>query len=217
MNRFSWDLRYPNARDFPGLIMWSGSTRGPVAPPGRYKVTLSANGVSKTQEFAVVRNTNVPTVTDQDLIEQFTLARQINDKVTVAHDAVLNIRGLKEQIAARTSASDDARLKTLGEAISEKLTAVEGEIYQYRNRSSQDPLNYPIRLNNKLAALQGIVESGDAKPTDQAYAVFKDLSARLDRQLARLDAIVKTDLPDLNAILRERNQEMIMVVPRAPR
>jgi len=199
------------------LIMWAGSTRGPVAPPGRYKVTLSANGVSKTQEFAVVRHTNVPTVTDQDLVEQFTLARQINDKVTVAHDAVLNIRGLKEQIAARTSASDDARLKTLCEAISEKLTAVEGEIYQYRNRSSQDPLNYPIRLNNKLAALQGIVESGDAKPTDQAYAVFKDLSARLDRQLARLDAIVKTDLPDLNAILRERNQEVIMVVPRAPR
>ena len=217
MNRFSWDLRYPNARDFPGLILWAGSTRGPVAPPGRYKVTLNAHGVSKTQEFAVVRNTNVPTVTDQDLIEQFTLARQINDKVTVAHDAVLSIRAIKEQIAARTSASSDARLKTFGEAVSERLTAVEGEIYQYRNRSSQDPLNYPIRLNNKLAALQGIVESGDAKPTDQAYAVFKDLSARLDRQLARLDAIVKTDLPDLNAILRERNQEMIMVVPRAPR
>ena len=84
MNRFSWDLRYPNAREFPGLIMWAGSTRGPIAPPGRYKVTLTAHGVSKTQEFAVVRNTNVPTVTDQDLIDQFTLAKQISDKVTVA-------------------------------------------------------------------------------------------------------------------------------------
>ena len=70
---------------------------------------------------------------------------------------------------------------------------MEGEIYQYRNRSSQDPLNYPIRLNNKLAALQGIVESGDAKPTDQSYAVFKDLSARLDKELARLEAVVKAD------------------------
>jgi photosystem II stability/assembly factor-like uncharacterized protein len=217
MNRFSWDLRYPNARDFPGLIMWAGSTRGPVAPPGRYKVTLSAHGVSKTQEFAIVRNTNVPTVTDQDLIEQFTLARQINDKVTIANGAVLNIRSLKEQIAARIGATSDARLKTFGEAVSEKLTAVEGEIYQYRNRSNQDPLNYPIRLNNKLAALQGIVESGDARPTDQAYAVFKDLSARLDRQLSQFDAIVKTDLPDLNRILADRNLELIMFAPRAPR
>ena len=68
---------------------------------------------------------------------------------------------------------------------------MEGEIYQYRNRSSQDPLNFPIRLNNKLAALQGIVESGDYKPTDQSYAVFKDLSAQLDQQLARLEAIAK--------------------------
>ncbi len=217
MNRFSWDLRYPNARDFPGLIMWAGSTRGPIAPPGRYKVTLTAHGMSKTQEFAVVRNTNVPTVTDQDLIEQFTLAKQINDKVTIAHEAVLSIRSLKEQIAARIGATSDARLRTLAEAVSEKLTAVEGEIYQYRNRSNQDPLNYPIRLNNKLAALQGSVESGDAKPTDQSYAVFKDLSARLDRQLARFDAIVKTDLPDVNRILVDRNLELIMFVPRAPR
>ena len=72
-----------------------------------------------------------------------------------------------------------------------RLTEIEGEIYQYRNRSSQDPLNYPIRLNNKLAALQGIVESGDYKPTDQSYAVFKDLSARLDKQLAQLDALAE--------------------------
>ena len=217
MNRFSWDLRYPNARDFPGLIMLAGSTRGPIAPPGRYKVTLTAHGMSKTQEFAVVRNTNVPTVTDQDLIEQFTLAKQINDKVTIAHEAVLSIRGLKEQIAARIGATSDARLRTLAEAVSEKLTAVEGEIYQFRNRSNQDPLNYPIRLNNKLAALQGSVESGDAKPTDQSYAVFKDLSARLDRQLARFDAIVKTDLPELNGILRDRNLEIVTFVPRATR
>ena len=65
MNRFTWDLRYPGARDFPGLILWAGSTRGPVAPPGRYKVRLTANGVSKTQEFAIVRNASVPTITDR--------------------------------------------------------------------------------------------------------------------------------------------------------
>ena len=201
MNRFAWDLRYPNARDFPGLILWSGSTRGPIAPPGRYKVKLTAQGVSKTQEFAIVRNTNVPTVSDRDLVEQFTLAKQVNDKVTVAHEAVLRIRSLKDQVAARTAASTDAGLKTAGQSLTDKLTSVEGEVYQYRNRSNQDPLNYPIRLNNKLAALQGLVESGDAKPTDQSYAVFKDLSARLDKELARLEAVVKADLPGFNSLL----------------
>ncbi len=196
MNRFAWDLRYPNAHDFPGLVLWAGSTRGPVAPPGRYKVRLTANGTSKTQEFSILRNTNVPSLTDRDLMEQFTLARQISDKLSLANDTVVRIRGLKEQIAAGTSSATDARIKSAGQALTEKLTAIEGEIYQYRNRSSQDPLNYPIRLNNKLAALQGIVESGDAKPTDQSYAVFKDLSARLDKELARLDALTKTELAE---------------------
>jgi hypothetical protein len=75
---------------------------------------------------------------------------------------------------------------------------IEGEIYQYRNRSSQDPLNYPIRLNNKLAALQGVVEGGDGRPTEQSYTVFKELSSRLDAELAKLDAVLKAELPAFN-------------------
>ena len=194
MNRFTWDMRYPGARDFPGLIMWAGSTRGPQAPTGRYQVKLTAAGATRTQDFTIKRNAAIPGVTDADLQEQFKLAKAISDKVTTANEAVLRIRHLKSQLAERTDKNPDAGLKTAAQALSDKLTAVEGEIYQYRNRSSQDPLNYPIRLNNKLAALQGIVESGDSKPTDQSYAVFKDLSARLDQQLARLEAIAKSDV-----------------------
>ena len=67
MNRFTWDMRYPDARDFPGLIMWAGSVRGPQAPPGKYQVRLTAAGVTKTQDFAIKRNAAVPTVTDADL------------------------------------------------------------------------------------------------------------------------------------------------------
>ena len=74
-------------------------------------------------------------------------------------------------------------------------------MYQHRLRSGQDPLNYPIRLNNKLAALQGVVESGDYRPTDQSYAVFKELSGRLDKELSRLDALVKGELATLNKAL----------------
>jgi photosystem II stability/assembly factor-like uncharacterized protein len=198
MNRFTWDMRYPSARDFPGMILWAGSTRGPIAPPGKYRVRLTANNVTKTQDFAIVRNMAVPHVTDADLVAQFTLAKQINDKVGAANEAVLRIRTLKDQITERLSKTSDSALKSSGEALIEKLTSIEGAIYQYRNRSSQDPLNYPIRLNNKLAALQGVVENGDVKPTDQAQAMFKDLSSRLDKELARLDALVKAELPALN-------------------
>jgi hypothetical protein len=201
MNRFTWDMRYPNARDFPEMILWAGSTRGPQAPPGRYSIRLTAGDVSKTQEFGIRRNPAVPGVTDADLQEQFKLAKQINDKVSSANEAVLRIRSLKTQIADRIAKTSDQKIKSAGESLSTRLTEIEGEIYQYRNRSNQDPLNYPIRLNNKLAALQGIVEGGDAQPTDQAYAVFKELSGRLETQFARLETLVKTELAPLNSML----------------
>ena len=202
MNRFTWDMRYAGARDFPGLIMWAGSTRGPAAPPGRYTVKLTApDGITKTQEFVIRRDEAVATVSDADLQAQFALARQVNDRVSAANDAVVRIRAVKDQIAARLAKTSDARIKASGEQLTSKLTGIEGEIYQYRNRSSQDPLNFPIRLNNKLAALQGLVELGDNRPTDQAYAVFKDLSERLDKQLGALDAVINTDLPPFNKLL----------------
>ena len=201
MNRFTWDMRYPDARSFPGMILWAAGTRGPLAAPGKYLVKLTANGVTKTHDFEIRRNAAVTGVTDADLVEQFKLAKQISDKVAAANEAVVRIRKVKEQIADRVGKATDDKVKQAGAALSERLTDVEGEIYQHRNRSSQDPLNYPIRLNNKLAALQGTVESGDYRPTDQSYAVFKELSGRLDKELARLDALVKTDVAALNRVL----------------
>ncbi len=203
MNRFTWDMRYPEARSFPGLILWAASTNGPLAPPGHYQVRVTANGVTKTQDFDIRRNTVVAGVTDADLLEQFKLARQINERVSEANGAVIRIRRIKEQVADRTGKTFDAALKQYGASLAERLTEVEGEIYQYRNRSNQDPLNFPIRLNNKLAALQGTVESGDCRPTDQAYAVFKKLSTRLDEELARLESLISTDLGAFNRALAQ--------------
>jgi photosystem II stability/assembly factor-like uncharacterized protein len=200
VNRFVWDMRYSDAREFKGLIFWAGSVRGPAAPPGAYQVRLTVGTLTKTEPFAIVRNP-LGRASDADLQEQFNLAKQISDRVSAANEAVVRIRAVKDQIADRTSKRSGARLMRDGEALARQLTDVEGEIYQYRNRSSQDPLNFPIRLNNKLAALQGIVDAGDSKPTDQSYAVFKELSSQLDRQLARLDTILGSDLQTFNKAL----------------
>jgi len=216
MNRFTWDMRFPNAREFPGIILWAASTRGPQAPPGRYQVRLTANGVTQTQDFQIQRNPAIATVSDADLQEQFTLAKQISDRVAEANSAVVRIRNLKAQAAERASQSSDQAVSTAARSFAERLTDIEGELYQYRNQSNQDPLNYPIRLNNKLAALQGTVESGDARPTDQAHAVFKELSGRLDKQLARLEGFLKTELPAFNKMLSDRHLEPIKDDPARP-
>ena len=211
MNRFTWDMRYPNAVDFPGMIMWAASTRGPAAPPGRYQVRVTAAGATKTQDVEIRRNAAVPGVTDADLKAQFDLAMQISERVSEANRAVIRIRGMKDQITERIAKANDQSLTSSGQALIEKLTAVEGEIYQHRLRSGQDPLNYPIRLNNKLAALQGTVESGDSRPTDQSRAVFKELSGRLDTELRRLDALVQTDVAAFNKALEAAGQAPIKI------
>jgi len=78
-----------------------------------------------------------------------------------------------------------------------------------RNRSNQDPLNFPIKINNQLGALLRIIETGDAKPTDQSYVVFKELSARLDEIKQRLDAILKNDVAQFNNAATTATQQIL--------
>jgi hypothetical protein len=215
LHRVMWDMRYPGATDFPGMIMWAANTRGPIAPPGTYQVRVTADSNTQAQSFAIRREPRVlASVSDQDLREQFDLAMNVRNKTTQANDAVLLIRGIKQQITDR-SAKIDAKAP-IGRALEDlkrSLDAVENEIYQTKLQSSQDPLNFPIKLNNKIAALQGVIESADVPPTEQTYSVFRTLAGQLDDQLAKLDAAVKTNLPQINQQLQRQKLEPIRPVP----
>ena len=91
----------------------------------------------------------------------------------------------------------------MGQTVKTRLTGVESEIYQIRNRSGQDPLNFPIKLNNKLAALLNLVEGAENRPTEQSYTVFETLSGELDQELEQMNLVIRQDLARLNELLRE--------------
>ncbi len=91
----------------------------------------------------------------------------------------------------------------------EKLSAIEEELYQVKNQSNQDPLNFPIKLNNRLSSLRRSVENGEAKPTDGAYKVFKELTAELDQHLGNLKIVMEEDLPKVNSALKNIGIEEI--------
>ncbi len=191
-NRFTWDLRYPGAKTFEGLIYWGAQAEaGPLATPGKYQVRLTANGVTETRPFTVSKDSRLTGVTDADLAEQFKLAIQVRDKTTEANEMVIRIREIKKNIADRVK--KDPSLDAAGERLSTKLSAVEEDLYQVRNRSNQDPLNFPIKLNNQIAALMRVVETGDARPTDQSYAVFKELNERLEAIRKQYEEILQAD------------------------
>ena len=109
---------------------------------------------------------------------------QIKNEVSKANEAVIRIRAIKEKLAKTNSTQND-------KLFVDQLSMIEENLYQVKNQSSQDPLNFPIKLNNKLASLQRVVESGEFKPTASSYTVFKELKDELAKELNQLDKILK--------------------------
>jgi photosystem II stability/assembly factor-like uncharacterized protein len=208
LNRVAWNLTYPGPATFPGMILWGASTAGPAALPGPYEVRLTVDGESSSQSFRI-RKHPLRNIADADLKEQFDLAIQIRDKVSEANSAVIQIRSLKQQVTERLAKSSDTALKAAGEQLSKSLTAIEEEIYQLRNQSGQDPLNFPIKINNRLASLMRAVNLGDGKPIANAAPIFKDLSAELKQQTDRLKEVLVSDLRTLNDELRRLQLEPV--------
>ncbi len=208
MHRFTWNLRYPGATEFPGLIMWAASTRfGPIAVPGRYSVRVTADGASAERDFQIRMDPKSES-TLADLEAQFRLSQDIVAKTSEANDAVRLIRGVKRQIEDRIEDADET-IREAGEALIADLSGIEEEIYQVRNRSNQDPLNFPIRLNNKIAALLGVVQSGDYPPTEQSYTIFRMLSEELGEHLMALERTLDNQLAGFNDRLEAAGMEPV--------
>jgi len=198
----TWNLAYPDAVTFPGMILWGASTNGPTAPPGTYQARLTANGRTRTQPFRIRRNPLYTDVTDADLQAQFDLAIRIRDKVSEANQAVIDIRRIKADVENRLGQSSDARLKTAGSTLTTNVSGVEEAIYQVRNQSGQDPLNFPIKINNRLASLLRVVSRGDGAPIGNAPVIFNDLTAELKTETDKLEEILLTQLAAFNQELR---------------
>ncbi|MFN3474120.1 MAG: WD40/YVTN/BNR-like repeat-containing protein [Blastomonas sp.] len=202
LNRFVWKMRHPGFTDFPGMILWTSRNRGITAVPGQYQARLTVDGEVFTQPFEIRSDPRLVGVTQADLAARFDFSNRVSKRVGEANEAVLLIRGIKEQTAAAAAdPAADAALRAQLTAFDAKLSAIEGQLYQVRNRSRQDPLNFPIMLNDKLAGLIGVAESAEARPTDQSLAVFASLSGELDAQLAALETAIATTLPTLNTQL----------------
>ena len=216
LNRFVWDPRHADAVRFPGMILWAGDTRGPKMPPGTYQVKLTVDGKSLTQNFEIKADPRLST-TPADYAKQLELGLKIRDKLTETHNAIIQIRDVRKQVEdllKRVAGQPNFKVvNDAGTALNKNLTTIEEALYQTKNQSSQDPLNYPIRLNNKLAALGGVVGSAEAAPTAQSYAVYDELVTQIDAELQRLAQIMRTDVPAFNQLVRDQNIPAVVVKP----
>jgi len=215
MNRFVWNMRYPDVTKVPGDVTTERSLTGPAAPPGLYQVQLTIGGQTYPQSFEIRKDPRIST-TQEELEAQFTLLLRVREKLSETHDAINQIRNVRQQIdewVRRTEDHSNAQIVSeSGKDLKEKLSTIEDELIQSRVRVQMDSLNFPTRLNAKLAALPSAVSSADAVPTQQSYDVFNDLSARINQQLGRLQEVINTDVAAFNKVIRE--SEVPAIVPK---
>ena len=210
-HRFIWDMRYPDATSFDGIVLYSSNTKGPLAPPGAYQVRIKTGDHTLTQPFKILKDPRSSS-SDEDLTQQFEFLIDIRDKLSEANQAIVDIRDVKDDFIYVKE-----KLKKHGaqdliddiDKIEAEMIVIENNIHETRNEARQDPLNFGIKLNNRLAFLATTEGSGDFPPTDQAVAYKEEVSAQIDQEVSDLHVIFNDKLQRVNQLIAERQIPMI--------
>jgi photosystem II stability/assembly factor-like uncharacterized protein len=207
-NRFAWNLRYPDAKKFEGMVLWGGGTSGPRVFPGMVQVRLTVGDQQKTVPLEV-RQEPRTSASAADLKAQFDFVLGVHDKLSEVNEQITRIREVRKELGDVKKTVGDSKegkpIITAASDLDKKMTVIEEALYQTKNRSPQDPLNFPVRLNDKLAAVGDSAASGTFAPTAQQIAVRVELGAAIDAQLAKLKAIWDTDVPAFNKLVHDQN------------
>ena len=214
LNQFTWDMIYEGAEKLDGMILWWASLSGPKAVPGTYKVTLQVNDAFQTQDFEILPDPRAES-TVSDMQKQFEFIKDVNKTMDDAHKSIKKIRNIKSQLSAfEKQYKDDERVSDLLEKsknLREQFTEIEEALYQTKNRSGQDPLNFPIRLTNKLGHLNALISMGDFAPTDQDVAVKNELTQAIDKQLTQFNQLVSEEILAFNAAFNEKQLNYLFI------
>ncbi|MCB8945346.1 MAG: glycosyl hydrolase [Ardenticatenaceae bacterium] len=200
MNRFVWDTQYPDATKIKGDT--TVGVTGPMAAPGRYQVRLAVGDWAQTADFHILTDPRIK-ATQADLEAKFKLMLQIRNKQSATHEAINQLRDVREQVDGWLKRVRDEAVRAKGEGLKEALTAVEENLVQTKAKTRSDFLNYPSMLVNKLADMPSVMASSDSAPTKQTYEVFAHLSAQIDEQVDNLQEILATDVPAFNALVQK--------------
>ncbi|SDQ16956.1 Uncharacterized protein SAMN05216294_0694 [Flagellimonas zhangzhouensis] len=213
-NTHVWDTRGKSAERLDGMILWWANLSGPKAVPGTYKVTLNVNGETQTEDFKILPDPRAE-VTIADMQKQYDFITEVNETVDLSHQSIKKIRAVNGKLDEFIKKYKDEEATTAlvekAKTMKEKFGSIEKELYQTQNRSNQDPLNFPIRLTNKLGHLNSLVSMDDFPPTDQDIVVKNELSAEIKKQLAEFDALVDKEISDFNEEFNKLNLSYLSI------
>ena len=200
-NQFVWNTRYKGAERLDGMILWGASLSGAKAVPGNYLVSLQKNEMVIEQSFTILPDPRAE-VTVADMQRQFDFVNSINQTLDEAHQAIKNIRIINEKLDAFEtnygSLNEAKEILKIAADLKKEFSEIEKALYQTQNKSNQDPLNFPIRLTNKLGHINNLVMSNDFPPTDQDIVVSELLSSQINLEMEHYNKLVNEDLESFN-------------------
>ena len=183
----------------------------PMAPPGDYKAKIKMDNDSSLVALKVLADPNYP-VSQEEYEEQFNFLIKTRDKFSETMKAQQNITDIKKQMTdftTRLGKDCPKEVKAMTDSISKQLTVIENELHQTKAKSGQDVLNYPIKLDDKLSSVYRAASVGNGAPTKQTMEAYEVVAGQIDEQLNRLKNITETELPKLNALIREKSLPVI--------
>ncbi len=208
-NRLIWNMRYPGFKTFKGMVFYSSPNRGPKAVPGDYMIRMNYNGQTSEQVLRIAKDPRLPN-TQSDYQKQFDFLIAVRDQVSKANSAITDIRTIKKDLdylnGKKTLKKD---MKDMISEFESKLKVIENNIHMTKNQSYQDPLNYGIRINNRLAFLMADSQRGDYPPTDQAQEFFAEVTKELDVEINALNRLMDNYVSKINGRVADNNMEMI--------
>jgi len=213
-NLMVWDLQGEGAERLDGMILWWASTEAPKAVPGNYNVVLQVGDQVMRRPFSILADPN--SETDQmGMQRQFDFISSVNSTVDKAHKSIKKIRNINGQLKEFKSRYENtpsvAQLVEEANNLSKQLTEIEEALYQTKNRSGQDPLNFPIKLTNKLAHLNALVGMDDFPPTQQDIAVKNELSQAIEGELNKLNGLIDDEIKAFNVAFRNMSLDYLFV------
>ena len=206
MNQFVWDFQYPQAEKAEGMILWNGTPGGLAAAPGDYFARFVVEKDSVEVPFTIKADPTYK-ISQQDYEAQFNFLMQLRQKFNDVQKTIQDIRSLRTQInsfVALQGKNIPKDVKQSADTINKQLTAIEEELVQTKSKSGEDPLNFPIKLNDKIAGVYNVANAGNTAPTKQVRDVFADLSAQADLQMNKLKIIKEKDIPAFNDLIRQK-------------
>jgi len=213
-NIFNWNMMYDGAESVKGMILWWASLSGPMALPGNYKAILKLNDKSQYQTFTILKNP-ISEATESDMKAQFDFINDINTKMTEIHKALKNVKKVRSQVGLlKKSITDKEANKKLIDFVDQlvkDMTTIEETLYQTKSKSGQDPLNFPIRLNNKLAHLNSLTRVGNYAPTNQAIEFKNEITATIDIELQKLYSLFNNKVKELNEKVKKSSINLIQI------